>query len=141
MTAEELWQRSGLSGEYEAWTFGEEQDKLAGLVVDGVKTATSSAYAVYLAENEPVPEAGSYSVILDSKNEAVCIVRTTKVEIVPYRQVTEEFARKEGEGDRSLEYWRSVHEDFFTRELQAVKMRFTDEILVVCEEFELVMTS
>lgn len=140
MTAEELWQKSGIDGEYEAWAFGEAQDKLAGLVMDGIKTATSSAYAVYEAENEPVPKEGSYSIILDSKGEAACIIKTINVDVVPYKNVSEEFAYKEGEGDRSLEYWRSVHEDFFTRELQAINMDFTEDTLVVCEEFELVMT-
>ncbi|MCT4606010.1 MAG: ASCH domain-containing protein [Marinisporobacter sp.] len=30
---------------------------------------------------------------------------------------TEEFAKTEGEGDKSLKYWRKVHIDFFTREV------------------------
>ena len=47
MTAEELWERSGLSGTYEAWAFGEASDKLAELVVQGIKTATCSAYDLY----------------------------------------------------------------------------------------------
>lgn len=140
MTAEELWRKSGIEGEYEAWAFGEAQDKLAKLVTDGVKTATSSAYAVYEAENEALPEEGSYSVILNSRDEAVCIIKTVKVDVVPFDQVSEEFAGKEGEGDRSLEYWRSVHEDFFSKELREVNIDFTGDILVVCEEFELVMT-
>ena len=32
MTAEELWKRSGLTGMYEVWAFGEAPDKLASLV-------------------------------------------------------------------------------------------------------------
>ena len=32
MTAEELWDESGLTGEYEAWAFGGAPDKLTGLV-------------------------------------------------------------------------------------------------------------
>ena len=44
MTAEELWRCSGLTGEYEAWAFGEAPDKLASLVKGGIKTATCSAY-------------------------------------------------------------------------------------------------
>ena len=34
MTAEELWAKSGLSGQYEAWAFGGAPDKLAALVMD-----------------------------------------------------------------------------------------------------------
>ena len=55
MTAEELWQKSGLSGEYEAWAFSDAPDKLAALVQEGIKTATCSSYDLYVAENEPIP--------------------------------------------------------------------------------------
>ena len=138
MTAEELWKRSGISGTYEAWAFGEAADKLAELVIRGIKTATCSAYDLYGIEGEPVPEAGEYSVILDSKDEAVCIIRTTKVTVIPFNRVSEEHAFKEGEGDRSLEYWREVHESFLSRELASVRLEFNEETKVVCEEFEVV---
>lgn len=47
MKPEELWQASGLQGEYEAWAFGEAPDQLAELVIRGVKTATCSAALLY----------------------------------------------------------------------------------------------
>lgn len=80
-------------------------------------------------------QAGEYSVILNARKEAVCVIRTEKVMICPFSQVGEEQAWKEGEGDRSLEYWRSVHRKFFTEELQAVGLAFNEEMPVVCEEF------
>ena len=40
---------------YEAWAFGGDPDKLAALVLDGVKTATASAYPMYALEKEPLP--------------------------------------------------------------------------------------
>ena len=138
MTAEELWRKSGLTEPYESWSFHDAPDKLAALVKSGVKTATCSAYDLYQTEGEPIPKAGDYSVILDSKGEAVCIVRTTRVYVTAFDQVPQEHAYKEGEGDRSLEYWRRVHIDFLTRELSQIKKAFTENTLVVCEEFELV---
>ena len=138
MTAEELWRQSGLTGTYEAWSFGDAPDKLAALVKSGVKTATCSAYDLYHAESEPIPQEGEYSVILGSKGEAVCIIKTTKVYVTEFHQVSKEHAYKEGEGDRSLEYWRKVHIDFLTRELAGCHKTFTEDTKVVCEEFELV---
>ena len=138
MNAEELWKRSGLSGTYEAWQFGGAPDKLAQLVKDGIKTATCSAYDLYRIENAPLPKAGDLSVILDSRDEAVCIIRTTKVYVTEYDQVTAEHAFKEGEGDRSLEYWRQVHEEFLTGELASVNLPFSEITKVVCEEFEVI---
>ena len=138
MTAQELWQKSGFTGEYEAWAYGEAPDKLAELTARGIKTTTCSAYELYEAENEPLPKAGEYSVILDSKGEAVCIIRTTKVTVVPFDQVSEAHAYREGEGDRSLMYWRKVHEAFLIQELAAIHRNFTQKTKVVCEEFEVV---
>ena len=136
MTSEELWKRSGLNGTYEAWSFGEAPDKLADLVLQGIKTATCSAYDLYLINNEPLPREGDYSIILNSNEEAVCIIKTLKVYVTAFNQVSDEHAYKEGEGDRSLEYWRKVHEKFLTNELASVNKSFNENTKVVCEEFE-----
>ena len=138
MTAEELWKRSGLSGNYEAWAFGEAPDKLADLVVQCIKTATCSAYDLYQINNEPLPKEGDYSVILDSSGEAVCIVKTLKIYVTEFKNVSAEHAYKEGEGDRSREYWREVHVNFLTNELATINKTFDENTKVVCEEFEVV---
>jgi len=138
MTAEELWKKSGLAGTYEAWPFGGAPDELADLVVQGIKTATCSAYDLYQINNEPLPQAGDYSVILNSREEAVCIIQTRRVYVTEFNQVSEEHAFQEGEGDRSLEYWRTVHESFLTKELASVHRSFDGNAKVVCEEFKVV---
>ena len=143
MQAKEMWdlfaKGKGLENEvYEAWAFGAEPDKLAELVVKGIKTGTASAYDLYEIEDEPLPQVGEYSVILDSHDEAVCIIKTTKVYVVPFCEVSEEHAYKEGEGDRSLDYWRNVHEAVFTEWLGEAGIAFSENMKVVCEEFEVV---
>ena len=140
MTAQQMWElysrKENLTAEYDAWAFGDQPDALAQLVLDGIKTATSSLYLFYELEGEPLPEAGEYSVILDSKENAVCITKTTKVYTLPFDQVSAEHACREGEGDRSLAYWRKVHEEFFTKELFTEGIGFSPSLDVVCEEFE-----
>ena len=138
MTAQEMWDRSGFQGNYQAWAFGGAPDKLAKLVLQGVKTATCSSLALYEHENEEIPKVGDYSVILDSDGQAVCIIRTTKVYIETFDQVSERHAYLEGEGDRSLEYWRQVHEEFFTEELKTIQQNFDAKMELVCEEFGVV---
>ena len=123
---------------YDAGAFGDDADVLAQLVMSGKKTATSSAYPIYELEGEEIPKTGEYSVILNSKNEAVCIIRTTEVYVIPFNQVSEKHAYLEGEGDRSLDYWINVHRNFFTEELKGTGLEFTEEMMVVCEEFEVV---
>lgn len=44
----------------------------------------------------------------------------------------------EGEGDKSLKYWQRVHINFFTRELKEFEMEFSQDMLVVFEELEVV---
>lgn len=124
----------------EAWQFGAMPDELAQLVLEGKKTATASAYDEYLIHDEPLPslDGQPYDVILNRKDEPVCIIKTTKVTILPFKEVSADHAYKEGEGDRSLAYWRQVHWDLFSKWLAADGVTFTEDSLVVCEEFEVV---
>ncbi|MGN0997051.1 MAG: ASCH domain-containing protein [Candidatus Ventricola sp.] len=143
MDASELWrqfQKDNKIGDvaYEAWAFGGAPDKLAELVVKGIKIATSSLFYWYESGKENLPKAGDYSVILDAKGSAVCIIQTTKVYLMPFCEVSEEHAQKEGEGDLSLAYWQRVHEDFFSSELKTEQKEFDQKMEVVCEEFQLV---
>lgn len=144
MTANEMWKEykrrnQNINEEnIESWAFGEKPDLLAKLVLKGKKTATSSAYDLYEIEQEPLPQVGKYSIILDSNDEAVCIIQTTSVYIVAFQDVSEEHAFKEGEGDCSLMYWRQVHEKFFKECLQDAGVTFDESMKVVCEEFKVV---
>lgn len=125
---------------HEAWAFGCEPDLLAKLVLHGQKTATTSSYPLYALENEPLPQVGEYNIILDGNDEAVCITKTIKVYRTLFKDVSARHAYLEGKGDRSLAYWRKVHQAFFTAELAEVKLDFTPELEVVCEEFEVVFS-
>lgn len=138
MNAEQMWKQSGLQGTYEAWQYGSAPDQLASLTYQGIKTATSSSYEVVAHDLEPMPEVGGFSVILGSDNEAVCIIQTTKVNVVPFDQVSEEHAYKEGEGSRTLDEWRRVHQEFFTEELKRIDQVFHPKMKVICEEFKVV---
>lgn len=144
MTGEQMWAEfiarvpAAAGAAWDAWAFGDDPDGLARLVLTGVKTATASAHPLYVKENEPLPEAGEYSVILNGRKEAVCVIRTDRVTVIPYREVDAEQARREGEGDRSLLYWQQVHERFFREEMAASGLIFTEDMPVVCEEFHMV---
>ena len=129
---------------FSSWQFGisdVQADELSLLVVSGKKTATASAHILYELEGEEIPKEGEYSIILNSKNEAVCIIQTSKVYITPFNKVSENHAYKEGEGDRSLRYWQKVHEEFFKKELSQTGLEFETNMNVVCEEFEVVYKS
>lgn len=56
---------------------------------------------------------------------------------MPYNEVTAEYAAIEGEGDGSLEYWRSAHWAFFSRECKRIGREPVETMPVVCSVFEL----
>lgn len=113
-------------------------DELANLVLAGVKTAIASTKLAYELEGEDLPETGTYSVILFDNEEAACVIRDTKVSVVPFDQVSAEHAYKEGEDDRSLEKWREVHCRAFAPDYQAAGLPFDESGECVLEEFEVV---
>lgn len=126
---------------HDIWKFcggGAAADELAHLVLAGVKTATASTKLAYEIEKEDLPVIGTYSVILFDNEKAACIIRDTKVTIVPFRQVSAEHAYKEGEDDRSLHKWREVHRRAFAPDYAAVGLDFDENGACVLEEFEVV---
>ena len=113
-------------------------DELGGLIASGTKTAACSALWEYEAEGEPLPKVGSKTIVVDGNGNPFCIVEMTEVEVVPYDRVDARFAYEEGEGDRSLAYWRDVHWRFFTRTLPNVGREPTTEMPLVCERFRVI---
>lgn len=132
----EYWQDKEKPQSVSAWQFGADADYLAQLVIDGIKTATCSGYIFYQLENEPLPTTEDYSIILNSEDQPVAIIRTVEVKLTPMNEVTEAFAIAEGEGDRTYQYWWNAHETFFRKELSAFGREFSEDMLLVCERFE-----
>lgn len=122
----------------DAYQFGDQADALAKLVVNGEKTATTSSYDLY-EPDEQLPFVGEYDVILNAKDQPVCVTRTDKVEIKTYLDVTKSHAFNEGEGDKSLTYWRRVHNEFFTKEYASVGQKFDPQTAkMVLETFHVI---
>lgn len=123
------------------WKFGDtkkEADLLANLVISGKKRATSSLYDSYKYRKKPLPRKGIKNIVTDSTNTPRCLIIITKVEVKPFGKVDPTFAAKEGESNRALSYWRKTHKKFFTKRLRKMKKKFSEDILVVCEEFRVV---
>ncbi len=106
--------------------------------MNGIKTATCSALVFYKVEDEPIPKVGEYNIILNGDERPVALTKTTEVTITPMNEVSEDFAISEGEGDRTYRYWWEVHEQFFKKELATIGIEFSEDLLLVCERFELI---
>lgn len=122
------------------WSFDESiEDELLHLIFQGIKTATASLYKFYELENEELPKVGNISIITNSKGDYQVLEETISVKVVPFKEVSSEHAYKEGEGDRTLEYWRKVHKDFFNNELKEINEILSEDDLVVLEEFRVLV--
>lgn len=126
---------------YNAWGFGDSPqmaDELGQLVVAGTKAATASLAREYEAEGETIPPVGDVNIILNGADEPICIIETTEITIKPFNQVDAQFAYDEGEGDRSLAYWKNAHERYFTRTCERYDWTFTGDELIVLERFKVI---
>jgi uncharacterized protein YhfF len=114
-----------------SFTFGDSPalaDQLLDLVLKGVKTATCST------EDEPnTSKPGERWIVLDGRGEPRCVIESTEVSYCRYSEVDAAFAHDEGEGDRSLAYWREAHRRYFAR-----LGRFSEDMMLMCERFRLV---
>ena len=126
---------------YEAFHFDDNApsaDELAALVLSGRKRASAGLAWAYESEGKPLAKPGDLSVVTRFSGEPVCVIETRKVTIVPFEDVTSEFAATEGEGDGSLEFWRRAHTAYFGRECKRLGREFSQRMPVVCEEFAVV---
>ncbi len=108
----------------DAWQVGDSPElasELADLIKKGIKTASCCSFSSYQQEKF-APRIGSYNIILDGQNTPVCVIRLISMRLVCFCDVTEAFARKEGEGDLSLKYWQKEHQRFFTCEGNFLKI-------------------
>jgi uncharacterized protein YhfF len=103
-------------------------DELLDLVLKGLKTATCST------EDEPnTSSAGERWIVLDGSGTPRCVIETLEVTYRRFGEVDAAFASEEGEGDRSLDYWRDAHRQYFGR-----MGRFSEDMMLMCERFRLV---
>jgi len=113
-------------------------NELAGLVLSGQKRAGAALLWAHEVESKQLPNPGDLSIVTNFAGDPLCVIETQRVDIVPFNEVSEEFAATEGEGDGSLAYWRRAHEAFFGRECRRIGRQPTQDMPVVCERFEVV---
>ncbi|MEV4809567.1 ASCH domain-containing protein [Micromonospora avicenniae] len=131
-----MWPRIGELRTLALGTPGELRSTLNGLVLAGVKTATAGLLTEYAEEGEELERAGERLALVDDDDHLVGLVEVTGVEVVPFADVSWDFARSEGEGDPSIEDWRSGHAAYWAR----LGTPVTDDTDVVCLRFRLLPT-
>lgn len=105
---------------------------LTALVRSGAKSATCQAKAIYDAGVETPPAVGRRDIALNWDGSPALVIETISLEEKRFIDVSEDFARAEGENE-DLAGWRRDHEAYFAR-----NGGFAPDMMLVCERFRLV---
>ncbi|KAI9702201.1 MAG: hypothetical protein M1820_006283 [Bogoriella megaspora] len=120
----------------DVFDFGEDKphlsDELLSFAIEGKKTATTTW---------PVPspqhwDVGDLSVILNGAGKPSALMRTTELKKCKFRDVEEDFALAEGEGD--YEQYRKNHIYWYGRYGEMNGELFGEDSIVLCERFEII---
>jgi len=95
---------------------GGSREKLISLILNGNKRATAGTLEWdYRAENESPEEVGERLAVLDTQGMHVATIEVTKVEICKFRDVPDEFALAEAEGDLDGDDFRASHFEYWSK--------------------------
>lgn len=110
----------------------------AKLILNGVKTATCSMKYWYESGLEPMPKKGDLQIVTDWTGNPVSIIETIEVSECKFSDITAEFAAQEGEGDKSLAWWRRAHWAYFAAECEEQGIKPGKDMVLVLEKFKVV---
>ena len=115
-------------------TSGASREKLVNLILHGQKRATAGLLVGdYESEGEPIEHVGELLAIVDNDGKHVGTMKVTRVEVLRFADVPDEFALAEAEGDMNAADFRASHLAYWTRVGETV----TDNTLIVTVYFDL----
>ncbi len=110
----------------------------SALIHAGEKTAGCSMKYWYEKGGEPMPKVGHLQVVTDWYGNPTSIIEIVSVLECKFSEVTEDFAKEEGEGDKSLQWWRNAHWKFFSEECKELAIEPSESMLLILEKFKVV---
>ncbi|MCW2883122.1 MAG: hypothetical protein JWQ95_7222 [Sphaerisporangium sp.] len=122
------------------------RDQLVAAILSGAKTSTSGLVLGYERENEPLPQVGQQSAVVDSEGRRVAVIEITEVRVIRLADVDLQHALDEGEGFKSVAEWRAEHERFWhsaevREELGDPDFTVDEDTQVLAQRFRLVHTA
>ncbi len=112
-------------------------NELLTLVLSGKKRATASSLFYYRQCALPLPKVGDYSIVTDWGGAPQCVIQTTAVTILKFKDVSFDVCKREGEDD-DLDSWRKSHIRFFSADARECGYVFDEDMPVVFEDFQVV---
>ena len=124
----------------DCWALGDSpelSDELLGLVLAGRKVAAAGSLWEDRARGWHTPRPGDRTVILDGAGAPGALIEAVRVEIVPFDEVPDAFARSEGEGFAGHADWAEAHWRYYTRRSVDLPFEPTRRMPIVCHTFRL----
>jgi uncharacterized protein YhfF len=113
-------------------------DECAELVLKGIKQATTTSLWWFKQYKAPLPKTGDLAIVTNWAGEAMAVIKTVNIVQIPFNQISEDYAHLEGEGDRSLGYWKKVHWAYYAREMEPHGEKPSEDMILVCEQFKMI---
>ena len=114
-------------------TPGESRAGLVEFVLHGNKRATAGLAHEYVKEGEPIEHVGELLAMVDNDGNHVGTLKVTRVEVVRFLDVPDEFALAEAEGDMNAADFRASHLAFWS----GIGEEINDDTMVVTIYFDL----
>ncbi len=115
----------------------EDANRLAELVLNGKKKASSGLYFWYEEANADLPKIGTKLIVTDFNGKARAIIETKKVDTIQFNQISKDYAGIDmGTKIEPLKKWKKAHWGFFANAMEQSGEKPTEEMLIVCERFE-----
>jgi uncharacterized protein YhfF len=109
------------------------QRQLNQLVLSGVKTGTSSVDdGEYAQENEAFETVGERQWLVDDAGKPIALIEYIAIDWVPFKDVSWDFVRSEGEGYTSVQQWQDSHAAFWSE----FGIEVNPETEVICYSFK-----
>jgi len=112
----------------------EESNDLTAQVLTGLKQANCVALESYQIDMEPLPVEGSRYVVTNWNGNALCVIETLKVTILPFKDITWKMAQKESRVE-TMSLWEEKQVQFFEDDADLMGYDFTFDTPVLFEEF------
>lgn len=108
------------------------------LIVKGQKVGTFPLPWQLEKMGEAIPKIGDCTIQVDYYGNPKIVVRTTAIDVLPFRNITAEHTVIDGPSVRDLTVWRNIHIPYFTAALAKFGLTFTEDTPTCVERFELI---
>lgn len=131
---------AGLDADYQVRWIGlddETTQQIADLIAAGDKTGTFTLPWIIERTDQPEPAVGDCIILIAFDGTPTQLVRLTRIQRVPFGEITASHTAIDGSPVRALEIWKPLHTQYWNALLAPWSMTVAEDMPVLIETFEL----